>query len=243
MEKAILKQAAKSKFNSAKNAFKVDNQEGNQCIYMFFYIFNFLIFLTSLGLVAADIFLFVKLGANIFNWIFMIVGIVLLAFTVMAFKLRNSIHLLGFYCVIIFAVFFVMLLVSILFYTSSDDTIKQVLNQQGLDPIKNPVEYQQAYDILTGNVKSVFIAFIFFTFILVSQSIVGLINMQLGAFVSGLCYRNSVQGRTDDLKESLLINARKEEQNEALDEARARNNAKRLEMEKKYPDLAKYNKN
>jgi hypothetical protein len=28
-----------------------------------------------------------------------------------------------------------------------------------------------------------------------------------------------------------------------LDEARARNNAKRLEMEKKYPDLAKYNKN
>jgi hypothetical protein len=34
-----------------------------------------------------------------------------------------------------------MLLVSILFYTSSDDTIKQVLNQQGLDPIKNPVEY------------------------------------------------------------------------------------------------------
>jgi hypothetical protein len=51
-----------------------------------------------------------------------------------------------------------------------------------------------------------------------------------------------VQGRTDDLKEGLLIHARKEEQNEALDEARARNNAKRLEMEKKYPDLAKYNK-
>jgi len=52
-----------------------------------------------------------------------------------------------------------------------------------------------------------------------------------------------VQGRTDDLKEGLLIHARKEEQNGALDEARARNNAKRLEMEKKYPDLAKYNKN
>ena len=61
--------------------------------------------------------------------------------------------------------------------------------------------------------------------------------------MSGLCYRNSVQGRTDDLKEGLLIHARKEEQNEALDEARARNNAKRLEMEKKYPELAKYNKN
>lgn len=50
-----------------------------------------------------------------------------------------------------------------------------------------------------------------------------------------------MQGRTDDLKESLLIQGRKEEQNQALDEARARNNAKRLEMEKKYPELAKYN--
>jgi len=32
------------------------------------------------------------------------------------------------------------------------------------------------------------------------------------------------------------------EQNQELDEARARNNAKRLEFEKKYPELAKYNK-
>jgi hypothetical protein len=101
---------------------------------MFFYIFNFLIFLTSLALVGVDIFLFVKLGANIFNWIFMAVGLVLLAFSIMAFRLRTSIHLLGFYCVIIFGVFFVMLLVTILFYTSSDDLIKQVLAQQGLKP-------------------------------------------------------------------------------------------------------------
>ena len=119
----------------------MDNQEGNQCIYMFFYIFNFFIFLTSLGLVAADIFLFIKLGSNIFNWIFMIVGIALLGFSVMAFKLRTSIHLLGFYCVIIFCVFFVMLLVTILFYTSSDNLIKEVLNQQGLDPLTKPIEY------------------------------------------------------------------------------------------------------
>jgi hypothetical protein len=108
---------------------------------MFFYIFNFLIFLTSLGLVAADIFLFVKLGANIFNWIFMIVGVVLLGFSIMAFRLRTSIHLLGFYCVIIFGVFFVMLLVTILFYTSSDNLIKEVLKQQDLTPTNKPQEY------------------------------------------------------------------------------------------------------
>lgn len=52
-----------------------------------------------------------------------------------------------------------------------------------------------------------------------------------------------MQGRTDDLKEALIIHDRKEVQNEALNEARERNNAKRLEMEKKYPELAKYNKN
>jgi hypothetical protein len=80
-------------------------------------------------------------GANIFNWIFMIVGVVLLAFSIMAFRLRTSIHLLGFYCVIIFAVFFVMLLVTILFYTSSDDLINKVLEQQGLTPTNKPVEY------------------------------------------------------------------------------------------------------
>lgn len=85
----------------------MDTQEGNQCIYMIFYIFNFLIFLVSLGLISADIFLFVKLGSNIFNWIFMVVGIVLLFFTAIAFKLRRSIHLLGFYCVIIFCAFFI----------------------------------------------------------------------------------------------------------------------------------------
>jgi hypothetical protein len=59
----------------------------------------------------------------------------------MAFRLRTSIHLLGFYCVIIFAVFFVMLLVTILFYTSSDDLINKVLEQQGLTPTNKPAEY------------------------------------------------------------------------------------------------------
>ena len=57
-----------------------------------------------------------------------------------------------------------------------------------------------------------------------------------------MCYRNSVKGRTEDLKESLIEQQRKMEQNQELDEARARNNAKRAEYEKKYPGLAKYNK-
>lgn len=135
---------------------------------MIFYIFNFLIFLTSLGLIGADIFLFVKLGSNIFNWIFLLVGVVILLFSIMAFKLRNSIHLLGLYCVVIFCVFFVQLLVTILFYTSSDGIINKVLDQQKW---ANPADRQAAFDLLKGNIKACFIALIFFTVILVSSVI------------------------------------------------------------------------
>ena len=39
----------------------------------------------------------------------------------------------------------------------------------------------------------------------------------------------------------MIENHRKAEQDQALEEARIKNDAKRAEMEKKYPELAKYN--
>jgi hypothetical protein len=39
-----------------------------------------------------------------------------------------------------------------------------------------------------------------------------------------------------------MDNQRKEEQNAQIEEAKARNQAKRAEMEQKYPELAKYRK-
>ena len=57
-----------------------------------------------------------------------------------------------------------------------------------------------------------------------------------------MCYRNSVSGRTQDLKDNLIDQFKKEERNAELDAAKSRNAAKRAEMEKKYPELAKYNK-
>ena len=57
-----------------------------------------------------------------------------------------------------------------------------------------------------------------------------------------MCYRKSVSGRTQDLKDNLIDQYKKEERNAELDAAKARNAAKRAEMEKKYPELAKYNK-
>lgn len=60
------------------------------------------------------------------------------------------------------------MLVTILFYTSSDKLINGFLDQQqGL----TPAQRQETYDLLTGNVKSVFIAFVFFTIIMVSYYI------------------------------------------------------------------------
>jgi hypothetical protein len=51
-----------------------------------------------------------------------------------------------------------------------------------------------------------------------------------------------VSGRTQDLKDNLIDQFKKEERNAELDAAKSRNAAKRAEMEKKYPELAKYNK-
>ena len=62
----------------------------------------------------------------------------------------------------------------------------------------------------------------------------------LAAFISGWLYRNSTVNRTENLKENLIEENRKAEQNQALDEAKAKNNAKRAELEAKYPELAKY---
>lgn len=111
MQEALVKHAVTSK---AKNMFKVDTQAGNACIYMCFILLNFCMFLSSLGVLGADIFLFVKTGANVFSWIFLGLGLALFVSSLMSFKLRRSIHLLGFYLLVIFCIFFFQLIATIL---------------------------------------------------------------------------------------------------------------------------------
>jgi len=96
--------------------FKVDTQEGNQCIFTMFFIFNFLIFLVSLAMLGVDIYLFVILNATIFQYIFLILSLTLLFFSLMSFYLRKSVHLLGFYLMIEFGAFFILLISTILLY-------------------------------------------------------------------------------------------------------------------------------
>ena len=127
MQEAILKQAVSSKMSNAKKMFKVDTQAGNACIYTCFIMLNFCLFLSSLGVLGADIFLFIKIGTYVYTWIFLGLGIGLLVCSLLSFKLRKSIHLLGMYLLIIFGIFFFMLISTVVLLIKKDTIVDQVL--------------------------------------------------------------------------------------------------------------------
>lgn len=155
----------KSKVNSMKGMFKVDTQEGNQCIFTMFFIFNFLIFLSSLGMLGGDIFLFVTLRPTIFQYTFLVIALTLLVFSLLSFYLRKSVHLLGFYLLIEFCAFFVSMLSTILLYVQRSTLIDEVIDfNKDWDAAKK----EEMKKVLNGNIKNVFIAMLFFTLVLVS---------------------------------------------------------------------------
>jgi hypothetical protein len=89
-------------------------KEGNSCIFAVFIIFNFLLFLVALGILGCAIYLFAfTFNANVFNISFLIISVVLFVFTVCAFKMRRSIHLLGFYLFILCILFLFQLIITI----------------------------------------------------------------------------------------------------------------------------------
>ena len=173
-----------------------------------FFVFNFLIFLSSLGMLGGDIFLFVTLRPTIFQYVFLIISLTLLVFSLLSFYLRRSVHLLGFYLLIEFATFIASMLSTILLYIKREALIDEVIdyNKDWEEPKK--IEMKK---ILNDNIKNVFIAMLFFTLILVSSIVINLLKG--GAFVSGLCYRSSVKGRTQDLKDHLVDEFKKDERN------------------------------
>ena len=100
-------------------------KEGNTCLFAIFILFNFLLFLTSIGTLGVAIYLFaLTKSANAFNIGFLVIAVVLFAFTFCAFRLRRSIHLLGFYLVIIFVIFLVNLIITICVFANKDKMIE-----------------------------------------------------------------------------------------------------------------------
>jgi apolipoprotein N-acyltransferase len=120
--------------NSAKKMFKVDTQAGNACIYTSFVMLNFCLFLSSLGILGADIFLFVKIGMNTFSWVFLGLGLGLLGCSLASFKLRKSIHLLGMYLMAMFGIFFFMLIATILLLVQKQGIVEKVIDAAGVKP-------------------------------------------------------------------------------------------------------------
>lgn len=98
---------------------------GNSCIYVVFMLFNFLLFLTAIGILGCAIYLFVLTkSGNVFNISFLIVSLVLFLFSLIGFfKLRKSVHLLGFYLFILFIVFLFQLILTIVIFVNKDKVV------------------------------------------------------------------------------------------------------------------------
>ena len=91
-----------------------ENQPGNICLYMIFALFNFLVFIVSLGILGCAIYLFAKLKeANAVDISFLISAICLSTFSVFAFMCRRSVHLLWIYLFILFVIFTLLLICSL----------------------------------------------------------------------------------------------------------------------------------
>ena len=97
-----------------RNSEKTEIKAGNKCVFMMFTLFNFLLFLSSLGILGCSIYLFaITKNGNTFNIVFLISSLFLLMLTTCAFKLRESIHLLGIYIFLQLVLFTFMLIFSL----------------------------------------------------------------------------------------------------------------------------------
>ena len=100
-------------------------KEGNPCLFAVFIIFNFLLFLSSLGILACAIYLFaLTLDANVFNISFLTIAVALFVLTICAFKMKRSIHLLGFYLFILTILFLFQVILTVVIMVNKDKVIE-----------------------------------------------------------------------------------------------------------------------
>lgn len=153
----------------AKNRdFKIVNtKEGNACYFNCFRVLNFCIFLSSLGMLGADIYLFIETKSNAFTWIFLALSHVLLVCSLLSFYMRKQVHRLGYYLWIILAIFIVQLLVTILLFVEKSRLIDRLVEASGLQG----EQMEQLRTTLNNNIVSVNTAMVVFSVILVSATV------------------------------------------------------------------------
>lgn len=94
-------------------------------MFVIFIFFNFLSFLSAIGILCCSIYLFAKTkDANVFNICFLVISLLLLCFTLLAFKLRRSVHLLGLYLFVLIIIFLFLLIITIILMVNKDKLIE-----------------------------------------------------------------------------------------------------------------------
>ncbi|CDW80801.1 UNKNOWN [Stylonychia lemnae] len=197
-------------------------KEGNSCLFLLFVVFNFLIFLSSLGILGCGVYLFViTKEANTFNISFLVTGALMLLFSTLAFKLRKSVHLLCFYLLILFIVFLFQLVITIVMIIKKEALVDLAKKYMG-DSDKSIQEVEKFEEEINTSVLSVSYALI--------------------AFLFGYCYRSSTQSKTIKHRENLMDKQRYSDQVKECEKLVQLNNDKRVMYEQKYPELAKHRK-
>ena len=120
-------------------------QEGNQCVYFLYIVFNIILFCVSLGILGCASYLFwYTQAANIFNIGFLSASLVLLFFSFCGFRMRKSIHLLGFYIFILTLAFIFQSVLTIVMFANPDILIQYAENS---DPtIADQIDQYRDYE-------------------------------------------------------------------------------------------------
>jgi hypothetical protein len=107
----------KGDMNELKESFSKKTEEasgGNHLVFLAFLVCNIFVFLTGIGVMGCAIYLFVMTKqVNAFNICFTIAGLVILTFSALSFKMRESVHLIGIYLAILLVIFLFECLVTI----------------------------------------------------------------------------------------------------------------------------------
>ena len=183
-------------------------------MFTIFVLFNFFVFLSSFGIIGIDIYFFVQIQeANGFTIGFLVLGGVLLIFSAMAFSMRRSIHLLGFYLVFLFLLFLFEFIITVVMIAEKEQII--VLAKKFVSD-KTASEIQEFETYMSSSMNIV--ATVLFIFCGVSAS----------TLLCGIFYRKSIQQRTSNAKDNLIRGYEEEERKEKYEEINQKNQEKRL---------------
>ena len=113
MKDKISKSFATSKQSTNESSNQI--KEGNKFYYLLFTLFNFMLFLSSIGILGCAIHLIVLCkGANVISIFFILIALALFMLTCCGFRLRKSIYLLACYLIIIATILGWMLLTTLI---------------------------------------------------------------------------------------------------------------------------------